>query len=277
MQNTIRFVMCCGILVAFAMGIFPAQAISPVAQRLPCDPHLKSLPSVSLVRRLRQLDHDAWGVNCVTGEFRRRGKEAATAVPELIKLMNEPGASPQTIGNAIAASASIGDAAASAVPEMTRFASSADEDTASMAIWGLDYIGKSGAPAIPALAKIALSDDTSASSLEIKNSAAMALGKLGQYNPGMAGPYLSKLANRSGLLGGTCEGILWMGSSAKPWAAELKPILNRALIDVLRQEAEATPTGNPAEKASTAFIVAHNLEDEITRALAVLSGGTAKQ
>ena len=92
-----------------------------------------------------------------------------------------------------------------------------------------------------------------------------------------AGPYLSKLANRTGLIGGTCEGIQWMGASAKPWAPQLKPILNHALVDVLRQEAEATPTGNPAEKSTTAFILAHNLEDEITKALAILSDDAHKK
>ena len=68
-----------------------------------------------------------------------------------------------------------------------------------------------------------------------------------------------------------------MGASAKPWAPQLKPILNHALVDVLRREAEVTPTGNPADKSTTDFILAHNLEDEVTKALAVLSDGANKK
>jgi len=225
----------------------------------------------ALVQRLAKIDRDYWKAECITEEFGRRGKRAAAAVPELIKLMNNPASSGETIGNAIAALARIGDAAASAVPGMARFASSSDEQTAWMAIWGLENIGKSGTPAIPMLAKVALSGDTYPSGLAVQNYAAKIVGKLGQFDPATAGPYLVTLANRPGLLGGVCEGIQWMGVSVKPWASQLKPILDRGLLEVLRQEAEATPTGNPGEKASSAFINAHNLEGEITGALAVLS------
>jgi hypothetical protein len=261
---------CWALLVALEIVRFPAQASLPTRGPPPCDQQLKALTTSALVQRLPNLEHDAWNANCVVEEFGKRGRRAAAAVPGLIKLMNDPHSSDQTIGNAIAALARIGDAAATAVPGITRFASSSDEQTSWMAIWGLENIGKSATPAIPALVKVALTEGAP-SGLAVQNYAATTVGKLGRFDPATAGPYLVKLANRPSLIGGVSEGIQWMGASAKPWALELTPILNQALLDVLKQEAEATPTGNPAEKASSAYIVAHNLEDEITRALATLS------
>jgi hypothetical protein len=278
MRITIRIILCCGLLVAFELMCFPAKADLPLPAAPPrCDQSLQSLTAKVLTRRLVKIDLDAWQADCVTSEFGRRGKDAAPAVPELIKLMNNPGSSGATRGNAIAALARIGDAAASAVPGMTRFASSSDEQTAWNAIWGLENIGKSATPAIPVLAQVALSDRAFPSGLAVQNYAATTVGKLGKFDPAMAGPYLVKLASRPGLISGVCEGIQWMGPLAKPWTSELKPFLNRDLVDVLRQEAEATPTGNPGEKASSEFISASNLEGEITGALAALSDDATRQ
>jgi hypothetical protein len=273
MRRVNRIILCCGLLLALETACFPCHASLPMRGPPPCDQSLESVEAKILVRRLAKTERDYWKAECIIEEFGRRGKRAAPAVPELIKLMNNPASSGETIGHAIAALARIGDSAASAVPGMARFASSSDQWTAWMAIWGLENIGKSGTPAIPMLAKVALSDEAvpSGSGLAVQNYAAKIVGKLGQFDPATAGPYLVTLANRPGLLGGVCEGIQWMGVSVKPWASQLKLILDRGLLEVLRQEAEATPTGNPGEKGSSAFILAHNLEGEITGALAVLS------
>ena len=93
------------------------------------------------------------------------------------------------------------------------------------------------------------------------------MGKLGQYDPATAGPYLIKLAQKAELLGAVCEGILWMGTPARQWAPELKPILNRALLDVVRHEAELTRTGDRAERYTSEFQSAQGPDDHLTRTL----------
>jgi hypothetical protein len=277
MRIKTRVLLCGSVLASAGLASLAARASLPMLPLPACDQHLKSLTPKALTRRLVKIDIDARQASCVISEFGRRGKDAAPAVPELIKVMDNPRSSDETIGNTIAALAGIGDAAASAVPGMTRFASSSDEQTAWAAIWGLDNIGKSATPAIPVLAEIALSDRTFPSGLAVQNYAATTVGKIGKFDPATAGPYLVKLASRPGLMSGVCEGISWMGVSVKPWTSQLKPILDRGLLEVLRQEAEATPTGNPAEKVGNAFINAHNLEVEITAALAVLSDDATRQ
>ena len=86
----------------------------------------------------------------------------------------------------------MGDVAAGAVPIISEFVSSKDYNTVWSAIWGLENIGKSAISAIPKLAGLALSDDTTPSGISVRNYAATTVGKLGQYDPATAGPYLVK-------------------------------------------------------------------------------------
>jgi hypothetical protein len=51
---------------------------------------------------------------------------------------------------------------------------------------------------------------------------------------------------------------------------ELNPILNRALLDVVRHEAELAPTGDPAERYTSEYQSAHGQDVHLTRALAVI-------
>jgi hypothetical protein len=267
MRTCFRLAVGLALLVVSGLCPLPSRGSTPLIPAPSCEKKLRLMTAKALAGHLASIaPNDVTKANCVIAEFGNRKDKAADAVPLLMKQLHND----RTKGNAIAALADMGDVAAGAVPIISEFVSSKDYNTVWSAIWGLENIGKSAISAIPKLAGLALSDDTTPSGISVRNYAATTVGKLGQYDPATAGPYLVKLAKRADLLGGVCEGILWMGTPAREWAPELKPILNRALLDVVRHEAELTPKGDPAERYTSEFQSAQGQDDHLTRTLAVL-------
>lgn len=296
MRESFRAIKYYGLLAALSLASFYSEANSPSPPPLCPDSRLNKLSSIELEQLLiASVDKDNWTAQCAGQALAKHGadalpilmkllnsdstrkvainvisglgKDAAPAVPTLISLMQDP----TLRGDAIGALAGIGDAAVSAVPGLMQFASSKDERTAWLGIWGLHYIGKGATLAIPLLAEIALSDNTFPSGLSVQNNAAMALGKLGQYEPLTAGPYLVKLLERPGLEHGVSEGILFMGPAVKPRSSELRAGLLTVLGNLKNRELGPVITSPYCSD----LICDRNLRDELEHALASVSDNVA--
>jgi HEAT repeat protein len=283
-------------LSALGLAAMSSYACLPIEVARPCpEQKLDKMSSAGLANRvIEKAESDDWLASCAAGALAKRGPKAlptlleliknkddktqriamgslfvmgdkaAPAVPTLLALMQSPVVDIKTRDSALGALTRIGDKAASAVPAFMKLASSRDEMTAWMGIWGLDNIGKSATPAIPLLAQIAMSDDPTPIGLSVQNFAATTLGNLGQYDPDTAVPYLVKLLKRPGLEGGVAEGIMAIGPVGMPWSSELQTGLIHAFDDAQKRESELTKYESQIRND---LIGVRNLKDQLRRAL----------
>jgi hypothetical protein len=163
------------------------------------------------------------------------GGDAAPAIPAIMRVIEEDR---KNAAYGIRILSVIGVTAPGAVvPALIKFSSSAHEDTAISAIVALHNIGKGAGSAIDGLAEIALSDATPPT-LAVKNAAAAAAVRLGEYEPDEVGAYFVRFSQRVELAPGVCEGVQFMGAAAKPWASNLRPNFNAALVIAQKREDE---------------------------------------
>jgi hypothetical protein len=270
MRIKTRTLLCHALLTASGLASLASRAsfpaIGPPADS-PCDSsHWKGMSLKELAQHATKTA-EAGGPNewdpCALAQLRERG---ALSVPVFIDLMNNP----LTRGEAMFSLLGMGGKAAPAIPAVMRvidedpksatygirilsvigvtdpgpvvpalikFSSSSREDTAISAIVALHNMGKEASSAIDVLAEIALSDNTPPT-LAVKNAAAAAAVRLGEYDPERVGSYFARLSRRVELAPGVCEGVQFMGAAAKPWASNLRQDFNAALVIAQKREDE---------------------------------------
>lgn len=201
------------------------------------------------------------------------GPKAASAVPALIKLL-EDGGSHATILGAMAGLGHLGEKAASAVPELIKLIDPKNDDGIAEAAEALGNIGEKAAAAVPALVKL-----LEFGYIDEKSFAAQALAKIGEKAPSTVPELLRMLESPVSMTrGSAAEALELMGEQAAAAVPALAKLLE-SRDPATRQLAGKLllKIGKPASEAFSSLVRASLTEGlEFPREVTALVGPSCR-